>query len=186
MQTHREKAVGRLQLIRTQCVLKFGLTAEAPLRFEAAVELPEWGSPAALIISFIYQGWFHTPVNIKLIISNKQVNKSHLQNGPPQMNLWVLYRIWGNYINVGACGGLNVLVLSHNCQEALGRRPLELWLAQVAILDSLFLFGNLSLTVYPNDVWAWVHTDIAFARVLSRDSLTWYLKYSFVAQWVFG
>lgn len=160
MQTHREKAVRRRQLISTQCALKFSLIVEAPLCSEAAVQVPERGSPAALIISFIYQGWFHTPVNIKLIISNKQVNKSHLQNGRPQMNLLVHNRIWGNYINAGACGGLNVPVLPHNSQEALDRRPLELWLAQVAILEGLSILVIWVFQCIQNGLWAWVHTDI--------------------------
>lgn len=163
MQTHRGKYVRRRQLISTQCVLKFGLTVEAPLCSEAAVQLPKRGSPAALIISFIYQGWFHTPVNIKLIIPNKQVNKSHLQSGPPQMNLLVHNRIWGNYINAGACGGLNVPVLLHNSQEALDRRPLELWLAQVDILDGLFILAIWVFQCTQNGLWASVHTDTAFA-----------------------
>lgn len=163
MQTHKGKYVRRRQLISTRCVLKFGLQAEAPLCSEAAVQLPKQGSPAALIISFIYQGWFHTPVNIKLIIPNKQVNKSHLQSGPPQMNLLVHNRIWGNYINAGTCGGLNVPVLLHNSQEALDRRPLELWLAQVDILDGLFILAIWVFQCAQNGLWASLHTDTAFA-----------------------
>lgn len=88
MQTHSEKSVRRHQLMSTRCALKFGLIVEAPLCLEAAVQLPERGSPAALIISFIYRGWSHTPVHIKLIISNKQVNKSHLQKALHRWTCW--------------------------------------------------------------------------------------------------
>lgn len=125
--------------VHTVCVLKFGVIVEVPLCSEASVQLPEQGSPAALIVSFINQGWFHTPVNTELIISNKQANKSHLQNGPPQMNLLVHTRIWENYINAGSCGCLNVPVLPHNGQKALERETLELGLTQVAIVDDLLI-----------------------------------------------
>lgn len=179
MQTHREKSVRRWQLISTQCallctqcVLKFGVIVEVPLCSEASVQLPEQGSPAALIISFINQGWFHTPVNIELMISNKQISKSHLQNGPPQMNRLVHNRIWGNYINAGTCGGLNVPVLPPNCQEALERKPLELGLAQVAILDGLFILVIWVFLCIQNGLWAWVHTVYKYGICHGRISFT--------------
>lgn len=104
MQTHREKICDKVPADEHMMCVEVGLIVAAPpLCSEAAIQLPERGSPAALIISFIYQRWFHTPVNIKLIISNKQVNKPDL-HGPPQMNLWVHNRIGGNYINAGVCG----------------------------------------------------------------------------------
>lgn len=140
-----------------QCVFKFAFLVEVPLCLEAAVQLPEQGSPAALIISFINHGWFHTPVNIKLIISNKQVNKSHLKNGPPEMNLLLHNGLWGNYINAGTCGGLNVPVLP-NSQEALERKPLELGLAQVDILDDLFILLIWVFLRIQNGLWVWAHT----------------------------
>lgn len=152
------KPVGSCQLISTQCALKFSLTVEAAACSQVPVQLPEQGSPVALIISFIYQRGFHTPVNIKLIISNKWVNKFHLQNDSPQMNPQVHNRARRNYINAGSCGGCNVSVLPCNSQSSWQeaswtsfgssghpRQPLD--------------FRNLSLPVYINGLTAWVHRD---------------------------
>lgn len=165
MQTHRGEAVRRWQLIstqcvlqRTQCVLNFGVIVEVPLCSEASVQLPEQGSPAALIVSFRNQGWSRTPVNTELIISNKQANKSHLPNGPPQMNLLVHDRIWEIYINAGSCGCLNVPVLPHNCRKALERETLELGLTQVAIVDDPLVLVIWVVLCVQQGPWGWVQT----------------------------
>lgn len=55
------------------------------------------------------------------------------------MNLLVHNGVRGDYINAGTWGGLNMPRISHSSQRALDKSPLELWLAQVAIIDNLFI-----------------------------------------------